>query len=196
MRLHRLSLLLPCLLLPCGLFSGCGGSSASGPSTVTSANGNMSGAGTTTTGSTGTGSGPPFTQTGTPLAKVSLPVGTWGGGENVDGPNHPATLVVRSDGSNLTLYCGTAAQYAGPITLDAHGEFTVTGTGHIRLNSLQPQESGKVLFSGSVATTTLDGKSETTLVLNISDPITGDGGGSYVLFLGKNALPYEGACPQ
>jgi len=72
----------------------------------------------------------------------------------------------------------------------------VTGTGHIRLNSLQPQESGKVLFSGTVVATTQDGKSATNMVLNISDPLTGDGTASYVLFLGKNASPYEGTCPQ
>lgn len=196
MRLHRLSLLLPCLLLPCGLFSGCGGSSASGPSTVTSANGNMSGAGTTTTSSTGTGNGPPFTQVGTPLVNVTLPAGTWGGAANVDGPNRPASLAVSAAGSQLTLYCGTSAQYNGPITLDANGKFIVTGTGHIRLNTLQPPESGKVLFSGTVVTTTQDGKSATNMVLNISDPANGYSAGSYVLFLGKNALPYEGACPQ
>lgn len=107
MKLRRLPLLFSCLLLPCVLLSGCGGSSATGPSAVNSANGNMNvaGTGTETTGSTGgTGNGPPFTQVGIPLANASLPVGTWGGGENVDGPNHPATLVVRSEGSELTLY--------------------------------------------------------------------------------------------
>jgi len=114
----------------------------------------------------------------------------------VDGPNQPASLLVRNDGSQLMLYCGTSAQYAGPIRLDASGKFEVTGTGHIRLNSLQPPESGKVLFSGTAVTTPSDGKSETTLVLNITDPVTGDGTASYVLFLGRNALPYAGTCPQ
>lgn len=180
---------------------GCGSSSTSSDSSNgnsgTAAGGNSTGNSTGLVGGTtgSVGGGFPETPAGDPLANTSLPVGTWGGVENVDGELHPGSLQVSSSGGQFALYCGRSAQYAGAGMLDAAGRFKVQGTGHLRLNSLAPADSGTVLFSGQVGVSTASGKSVTSMVLTVSDPISNVSYGNYTLILGNNAPAYTGTCP-
>ena len=181
---------LVCFLSVC---FGCGSSSSNG----IASNGNSG----TITGSTSTGnttggsdgSGFPSVPAGVLLANAGLPLGTWGGSQNVDGGPNPGSLQVSGSGGQFMLNCGLSAHYAGNLILDAQGRFLVQGTGYLNQNPLAPTGSGQVLFSGQVGVSTAGGKSVTSMVLSVSDAVSGIGYGTYTLFLG-NKVDFTNPC--
>ncbi len=174
---------LVCFLSVC---FGCGSSSS--PGTASNGNsGSSTGIVSATTGSTtggSDGSGFSGIPAGVLLASAGLPLGTWGGSQNVDGGPNPGSLQVSGSGGQFMLDCGLSAHYAGNLVLDSQGRFLVQGTGDLNQNPLAPAGSGQVLFSGQVGVSTAGGKSVTSMVLTVSDAVSGIGYGTYTLILG------------
>jgi hypothetical protein len=125
------------------------------------------------------GGGSNGTLTGADLA------GSWGGTES-SGAALPATLVVATTSSSLSLPCGADGAVNQALTLDANGHFSAAGTytGEIALPS---PNAVPAVYSGVV--------SGSRMTLTVTNSNTQQQIDTYTLVKGQSAPAFTGACP-